>query len=99
MLSLILLGFATNEFDAVLAGYLADSYTIFAASAFAAMCFLRPSLSAVFPLFARQLFVNLGANVGTSVLGAIATIFCIFPIMFVSVGRGFEQPANLQGTA
>ena len=94
MLSLILLGFATNEFDAVLAGYLADSYTIFAASAFAAMCFLRASLSAVFPLFARQLFVNLGANVGASVLAAIATIFCIFPIVFVYRGERLRRASR-----
>ena len=91
MLSLILLGFATNEFDAVLAGYLADSYTTFAASAFAAMCFLRASLSAVFPLFARPLFVNLGANVGASILAAIATVFCIFPVLFVYRGERLRR--------
>ena len=94
MLSLILLGFATNEFDAVLAGYLADSYTIFAASAFAAMCFLRASLSAVFPLFAHDLFSNLGANVGASILAAIATVFCIFPIMFVYRGERLRRASK-----
>ena len=82
MLSLILLGFAINEFDAVLAGYLADSYTIFSASAFAAMCFLRSSCSATFPLFADSLFTDLDANIGASILAAIATVFCIFPILF-----------------
>ena len=94
MLSLVLLGFATNEFDAVLAGYLADSYTIYAASAFAAMGFLRASLSAVFPLFAHPLFVNLGANVGASILAAIATVFCIFPILFVYRGERLRKASK-----
>ena len=94
MLSLILLGFATNEFDAVLAGYLADSYTIFAASAFAAMGFLRASLSAAFPLFAGPLFVNLGANVGASILAAIATVFCIFPLLFVYRGERLRRASK-----
>ncbi|KAK0510422.1 hypothetical protein JMJ35_006854 [Cladonia borealis] len=94
MLSLILLGYATNEFDAVLAGYLADSYTIYAASAFAAMCFLRASFSAAFPLFARQLFVNLGANVAASILAAIATVFCFFPILFVFRGERLRRASK-----
>lgn len=94
MLSLVLLGFAINEFDAVLSGYLADSYTIFSASAFAAMCFLRASFSAVFPLFADSLFTNLGANVGASVLAAIATVFCIFPILFTYRGERLRRASK-----
>ena len=87
MLALMLLGFTTNEFDCVLAGYLGDSYTIFSASAFAAMALLRASFSAAFPLFARQLFDNLGANVGASILASIATVFCIGPIVFRYYGE------------
>jgi len=94
MLSFVLLGFATNEFDAVLAGYLADSYTIFSASAFAAMAFLRATFSAVFPLFAESLFVNLGANVGGSVLAAIATVFCICPILFICYGERLRKASK-----
>ena len=94
MLSLVLLGFATNEFDAVLAGYLADSYTVFSASAFAAMCFLRASFSAVFPLFAASLFTNLDANVGASILAGIATIFCIFPVLFKCRGEQLRRASK-----
>ena len=94
MLSLVLLGFATNEFDAVLAGYLADSYTTFAASAFAAMAFLRASFSAVFPLIANQLFGNLGANIGASVLAAVATVFCVCPIMFTYYGERLRKASK-----
>lgn len=94
MLSLVLLGFATNEFDAVLAGYLADSYTIYSASAFAAMTFLRASISAVFPLFAHQLFVTLGANIGASVLAAVATAFCICPIGFKYYGKRLREASK-----
>lgn len=36
-----LIGYAVNEFDSVLARYLADSYLSYAASGFAALPFLR----------------------------------------------------------
>ena len=94
MLSLIMLGFATNEFDCVLAGYLGDSYTIFSASAFAAMCFLRASFSAAFPLFARQLFTDLDANVGASILAACATVFCLCPILFYRYGQRLRRASK-----
>ncbi|KAL9093828.1 MAG: hypothetical protein Q9165_003751 [Trypethelium subeluteriae] len=94
MLSLIFLGFATNEFDAVLAGYLADSYTVFAASAFAAMCFLRAGCSAVFPLVASRLFRDLEANIGASILAAISTVFCIFPILFIFRGESLRRASK-----
>lgn len=53
MLALIPIGFAINEIDRVLAGYLANSYPIFTASAFASLSLLRAVFSAVFPLLAR----------------------------------------------
>lgn len=94
MLSLILLGFATNEFDCVLAAYLGDSYTIFSASAFAAMCFLRASFSAVFPLFARQLLTYLDANVGASILAACASVFCVCPVLFYRYGERIRKASK-----
>lgn len=85
-LALVLIGYALNEFDAVLAGYLADSYLSYAASGFAALALVRAVLSGVFPLFATQMFDGLGANVAASVLAAVATVFCIVPPVFARYG-------------
>jgi hypothetical protein len=54
LLSLVLVGYAANEFDCTLAGYLADSYTVFAA-----LALLRALCCAMFPLFAHQMFTDL----------------------------------------
>jgi len=85
--SLILLGYATNEFDTVLSRYLTDSYTSYAASTFSSLTLLRAIFSAVFPLFTTPLYTNLNNNVATSVLAAIATVFCIAPVVFIIYGR------------
>ncbi|KAL4877939.1 major facilitator superfamily domain-containing protein [Aspergillus karnatakaensis] len=85
-IALVLIGYALNEFDAVLAGYLADSYLTYAASGFATLAFLRAILSAVFPLFATQMFDGLGANIAASILAAVATVFCLVPPLFVRYG-------------
>lgn len=85
--SLVLVGYSINEFDAVLAGYLADSYLSFAASGFAALSLVRSLMSAAFPLFATQMFDGLGANVAASVLAALATVFCIVPPLFTRYGK------------
>lgn len=88
--ALVLIGYAVNEFDSVLAGYLADSYQGYAASGFAAVAVLRSSMSAAFPLFATQLFDGLGANVATSILATSATLFCVLPPLFTKHGRRFR---------
>ncbi|KAK5790905.1 hypothetical protein VI817_006214 [Penicillium citrinum] len=85
--ALVLIGYAVNEFDSVLAGYLADSYMGYAASGFAAVQLLRSSMSAVFPLFATEMFEGLGANVAASILAAFATLFCIIPPLFTRYGK------------
>lgn len=86
-ISLVLIGYALNEFDSVLAGYLADSYLSYAASGFAALSLLRSTMSAAFPLFATHLFDGLGANVASSILAALATLFCIVPFLFTKYGK------------
>ncbi|KAJ5760912.1 hypothetical protein N7520_008068 [Penicillium odoratum] len=85
--SLVLIGYALNEFDAVLAGYLEDSYLSFAASGFAALSLVRSLMSAALPLFATQMFGGLGANVAASILAAVATVFCIVPPLFSRYGK------------
>jgi len=94
LLSLVLVGYAANEFDCTLAGYLADSYTVFAASAFAALALLRALCCAMFPLFAHQMFTNLTPNAASSILAAVATVFCLSPIIFFRYGRRIRQSSK-----
>jgi hypothetical protein len=94
MLSLTLLGFATNEFDSALTIYISDSYTLFASSAFAGSSLLRSAASATFPLFGVQMYQNLGGNVATSILAATATVFCTFPFGFQKYGERIREAST-----
>jgi len=91
MISLVCVGFAVNEFEYTLAGYLTDSYTCFAASANAPVAFLRSLVSASLPLFAHQMYTGLGANAASSMLAAVATVFCAAPIVFGRYGERLRQ--------
>lgn len=86
VVALIPIGYALNELDTILGGYLVDSYTIYAASAWASSALARTLLCATFPLFAQQMFTNLSSNVAASVLAAISTIFCVAPPLFKRYG-------------
>ncbi|CZR53513.1 related to MFS multidrug transporter [Phialocephala subalpina] len=91
IVGLIPIGFATNEFACTLSGYLADTYTIYASSAFAAMSFLRAVLGGVFPLVGRPMYVSLGANTATMIIAALATVFCATPTLFVRYGKAIRK--------
>ena len=94
-LPLVAMGFAVNEFDAVLAGYMADSYTIYSASAFASLSILRSLASATFPLFGRSFYESrLRPNGATSVLAGVATVACLCPVLFVRYGRRIRQASK-----
>lgn len=91
MLSLLLVDYASNEFDCTLAGYIADSYTVFAASAFAALAFLRAVCCTMLPLFAYRMYTDITPNVASSILAALATVFCIGPLLFLRYGRKIRE--------
>ncbi|PYI06242.1 MFS general substrate transporter [Aspergillus sclerotiicarbonarius CBS 121057] len=86
-ISLAFIGYALNEFDTVLYGYLSDSYLSYAASGTASVQLLRALLSGAFPLFTRQMFDGLGNNVAASLLAALATAFCAVPLLFLFYGE------------
>lgn len=86
-IALAFIGYALNEFDTVLQGYLADSYLSYSASGTAAVQFLRALLSGVFPLFTPQMFHNLGSNIAVSILAIVATLFCAVPPLFIFYGE------------
>lgn len=61
--------------------YLGMSYSAYSASVFAGNGLFRALFGAIFPLFARSLFTNLGVGPGNSLLGGIAALF--LPINFI----------------
>ncbi|EPX75393.1 spermidine family transporter [Schizosaccharomyces octosporus yFS286] len=67
--------------------YLIDAYLFRAASAMAANTMMRSSVAAGFPLFAIQMFHNLGIGWAGSVLGFIAIALIPVPIVFYFFGR------------
>lgn len=87
MIALAPVGFALNEFLYTLSGYLADSYTIYAASAFAGLLLSRSFVTAAILPFTYPMFTNLGANVASSILASVATVFCIAPIVLIRYGK------------
>jgi hypothetical protein len=85
---LVLIGFAVNEMAYTLSGYLADTYTVYAASAFAGLAFIRALVSGVMPLIAYVMYRDLSANVAGSILAGIATLFAaVAPVVFFGYGR------------
>ncbi|PTU18309.1 hypothetical protein P175DRAFT_0465184 [Aspergillus ochraceoroseus IBT 24754] len=87
VLALVLIGYALNEIDYVLSGYLADSYLSYAASGLAALSLVRALLSGILPLVSAPMFDRLGANVAVSLIAAMATVFCFVPPLFTRFGE------------
>ena len=87
MIGLVLVGYAANDFPYILSGYLTDSYGSYSASACAALMLPRTLISATIALFTHAMYTNLGGNVATSVFAALATLFCITPVLFIRYGR------------
>ncbi|KAI1103139.1 MFS general substrate transporter [Jackrogersella minutella] len=66
--------------------YLGITYSQYAASIFAGSALFRATFGAVFPLFARQLFRQLGIGGGNSLLGGLAILFLPIPFFFYYYG-------------
>jgi hypothetical protein len=94
MLAQFFVGFALNENVYTLTGYLADSYTIYAASGFAGLILARASTCAIIVPFTRQMYVDLGYNVASSILAAIATLFCAAPVIFIKYGKKIRNSSQ-----
>ncbi|KAK0362656.1 hypothetical protein LTR02_016055 [Friedmanniomyces endolithicus] len=94
--SLLLVGFASLEFDYVLSGYLTDVYGSHAASANAAMCFLRAVVGGAYPLVGQQLFTTWlgGANNATFVLAGVATGYCGVAVWFQVGGMRIREASK-----
>ncbi|KJK63893.1 Major Facilitator Superfamily protein [Aspergillus parasiticus SU-1] len=66
--------------------YLVDSYLPLAASTVAANIILRSSVAAGFPLFAKQMFKNLGVQWAGTLIGCLAAIMIPIPLVFKNWG-------------
>ncbi|KAI5956010.1 hypothetical protein KGF57_003496 [Candida theae] len=67
--------------------YIIDCYLLYAASALAGNTFLRSAFGAAFPLFARQMFVNLKIQWASTLLGCLGAIMIPVPILFYLYGK------------
>lgn len=93
-LALVPVGYAVNEFDHVLAGYLSDCYDTYTASSFAALALTRSLFCASFPLFGRTLFDELDFNVASTLFAALATVLCIVPPMLLRYGSYLRRKSK-----
>jgi MFS transporter, DHA1 family, multidrug resistance protein len=75
--------------------YIVDAYLPIAASAVAANIMLRSSVAAGFPLFARQMFVNLGVQWAGTLLGCLAVLMLPIPFCFRRFGQSLRRKSNL----
>lgn len=66
--------------------YIVDSYTPIAASALALNAFLRASFGGAFPLFATQMFNNMGIKWATTLIGCFASLMIPVPFVFYKFG-------------
>ena len=93
-LALLLIGYTLNENVYTLTGYLADSYTIYAASGFAGLILARASTCALILPFTRPMYEGLGFNGATSLLAGVATAFCLAPPLFHKFGRRIRESSD-----
>ncbi|KAJ5690651.1 Major facilitator superfamily domain general substrate transporter [Penicillium macrosclerotiorum] len=66
--------------------YIIDVYMMFANSAIAANTLIRSIAGGAFPLFANQMYQNLGVNWESSLLGFITAAMIPVPILFSVYG-------------
>lgn len=71
--------------------YIIDCYLFLAASALAANTFLRSMFGAAFPLFARQMFQNLGINWALTLLGCLTCLMIPVPFLFYAYGKRMRE--------
>ncbi|KAK1981134.1 major facilitator superfamily transporter [Colletotrichum cereale] len=92
--ALVPIGYAVNEYDYVLAGYLTDCYQTYTASAFAALGLTRALLCATFPLFGSVLFRAVDPNKASSIFAALATMLCVVPPFLLHYGGKIRSRSN-----
>lgn len=72
---LVLVGLGVNEIAYTLSGYLTDTYTVYSASAFAGLAFVRALVSGIMPLIGYVIFDGHQSMVPGFVIAGVATAF------------------------
>lgn len=67
--------------------YIIDCYLLYAASALAGNTFIRSAFGAAFPLFARQMFVNMKIQWASTLLGCLGLAMIPVPFLFYKFGK------------
>lgn len=75
--------------------YSADAYGPYTSSALAASGLCRNLLGGSFPLVTRQLFTGLGFQAASSLLGAIAVVLTLVPIVLVWKGPSIRERSRI----
>ncbi|GLA74727.1 hypothetical protein AtubIFM55763_005973 [Aspergillus tubingensis] len=91
----ILIGFGILCIFLQCFNYIVDCYPTLAASTIAANTILRSAVGCVFPLFSRQMMVNLGVQWAGTLLGCIAAIMIPMPVAFMIFGPWIRQRSKL----
>jgi multidrug resistance protein len=96
LLGTLFVGFGFTIVLSSMANYLIDTFTIYAASAMAAITVSRSVFAATFPLFALHMYNALDWGWGNSLLGFIALVGCGIPPLFWFYGEGLRTNPRLQ---
>ncbi|KAF7954468.1 hypothetical protein EAE96_005589 [Botrytis aclada] len=74
--------------------YVEDSYMIFSASALAGVGLIRNLAGAGFPLFGKQMFLNLGYNWAGTILACLAVLLVPIPFILEKYGYGLRARSS-----
>jgi len=94
MLSGLMLGWSISWIFLALFNYIIDSYTSIAASALASNTIIRSLAGAGFPLFATQMYVKLGPQWASSILGFIALAMMPIPFVLTKFGPALRAKSK-----
>lgn len=92
----LLVGFGFTIVLSSIANYMIDTFTIYAASAMAAITISRSIFAATFPLFALHMYDTLDWGWGNSLLGFIAVAGCAIPPLFWFYGEALRLNPRFQ---
>lgn len=75
--------------------YFADAYEIYSSSAQASQSFVRNTFSAIFPLFATQMYNNMGYPQASTLVAALGTVLGIAPVALIFFGAGLRAKSKV----
>lgn len=88
---LLLIGFGSVVVMQAIMMYITDSYTKYAASASAAVCFGENIAAAYLPLASQSMYTNLGLHWASTLLAFFALALSCAPVVLVFKGRAIRE--------